>query len=95
MNDFEQAKKIDNRLKSVSAFTFCIIQCLHAIEQHENKFGYNGNITYVFESGDRFGNELSQLEREIKSKPRFRFGGWSTADKRKFYPLQAADILCL
>jgi hypothetical protein len=94
--EYTQAKKHNYRLSSMSAFTFCVVQCLHTLKSRADKTGYWGPIAYVFESGDGYDDGLNTLFNEIASdsikKKRFRFGSWTCADKKQVSPLQAADI---
>jgi hypothetical protein len=101
-DDFAWAQSRNAKLQGVSAFTFCASQCFHAIAEWATKHTYNGNIAYIFESGDGFEGELLALKTYIESsQDRMNYYRWAglyilskIANNPPYplTPLPAADI---
>lgn len=95
--DYEAVRKQVKHLQEVSPFTFCVERNFLEIGRWADKLNMNENIAYIFEAGDKFGNEMDALKRTIEKDEEkrhlFRFGSYITLSKKEANPLQASDLL--
>lgn len=80
-----------------SAYNYCLWHCLEGTRIWADEISYHGDIAYFFESGhksqsaaNRFMHDAFQSAAE---KQPFRYLSHSFIDKKKFAPVQAADLL--
>ena len=100
--DYEEAQLHNPTLSDYRPFTYCASQCFHAVAEWAEKYGHHGPIAYIFESGDRYVQELNRYKLMIEASQnlmkRFRWAGLhilpKVMDNPPFplTPLQAADV---
>lgn len=80
-----------------SAYSFCVRQCLTLVKDWLNSSGFKGDVAYYFEAGHARQCEalsiLNAMFNECRLVDHYQHTAHTFADKRKFLPLQAADIL--
>jgi len=80
-----------------SAYYFCLNNCLSLIANWARRTRFDENVSYFFEAGHPDQGAADQRMHAIfadeKLRKRFFYGCHSFDDKRRFVPLQAADIL--
>lgn len=80
-----------------SPYSVCIHACLGAAQAWADINAYRGDIAYFFESGHQSQSEANRIMTKIFSVPALRdkqrYVAHTFADKRKVFPLQAADII--
>ena len=78
-------------------YTFCTSQILAGVSGWCDKYEFNGDISYYFESGDQHERLTNQAIAELGSGPEgrrgFRYKSHSFIPKLGNGPLQAADVL--
>jgi hypothetical protein len=74
-----------------------IVTCMKHIGRWANQAGFKEPMQYVFEQGSKYDKEVNTLFKSLtdEEKEYYRVGGWSFEDKRKFLPLQTADIIAV
>lgn len=84
-------------LDATDPYSLCSYLCLLGSRHWAERTGYSGDIAYLFESGHRSAAQSHKIMNTLFSdedlRQLFRYGSHTFCDKRKFIPLQAADIL--
>lgn len=94
----EQYEEIfKNYKRAPSAYAYAVISCLNIVRSWIERSKYEGDIAYFFESGFRDRSDADQFLNEIlyteDSKRDYRYISHTFAEKKKYKPLQAADML--
>lgn len=102
-DDFDWALPQNPNLTGHNAFSFCAIQCLQGIAAWADQQSVYEPIVYIFESGDRHGQDFENIRQKIEGsdyfKRRLRWNGLHVVSKIESAPpfpiiqLQSADVL--
>lgn len=80
-----------------SAYSFCVRQCLTLVKDWLNSSDFKGDVAYYFEAGHARQCEALSILNDIFNERilvnHYQHAAHVFADKRKFLPLQAADLL--
>lgn len=94
-DQYNQIIPYDHRLGG--AYSFCLRQCLIAVNSWATRTAFDGQIAYFFESGHRDQTEANGIMHKVFAvdalRERYRYVSHTFADKKKLLPLQAADLL--
>jgi hypothetical protein len=97
LSDYEEIMTDEVRDYFGNPHQFVTIACMKYIAIWLEEQNYKENISYVFESGSGYDADVMRLIAGVISVERqakiYRVSSCSIENKRKFFPLQAADIL--
>jgi hypothetical protein len=80
-----------------SAYNYCLWHCLEGVKLWIEECKFEGDVVYFFESGHRSQAEANRImhlafDSEEARRP-FRYLSHAFVDKKRFPPVQAADLL--
>lgn len=80
------------RKRFAKPYALCTMRCIIALSEWASEDGYRDPIDYVFDRGDEGRGQVIDAFR-VSDREKYLLGTCRFEDKKKFVPLQAADIL--
>lgn len=97
MSDYDGLTNAEKYAFGNNPHLCAIITCMKHIGVWANQSAYKERMQYIFEAGSRYDADVRRFFKDLteEEKEYYRVGGDSYQDKKRFPPLQAADIIAL
>jgi len=98
MADYESVMQENSAYKIVKPYMLCAMMCINSVNIWAEMNDYTESIPFVFDRGARYSGQFKEaydfyLKRHSAEAREYRFGSFVLEDKRRFIPIQAADVL--